>query len=81
MTETTISFESLLKVRRGAVDFVDVPEFGFAAVTGSGAPGGSEFTEALQALYSVSYGAHFLLKKQLGQAPQGHAPGSAVVGR
>ena len=70
MTETAISFESLLKVRRGAVDFVDVPEFGFAAVTGSGAPGGSEFTEALQALYSVSYGAHFLLKKQLGQAPR-----------
>jgi hypothetical protein len=70
MTETTISFESLLKVRRGAVDFVDVPEFGFAAVTGIGGPDGSEFTEALQALYSVSYGAHFLLKKQLGQAPR-----------
>ena len=28
MTETTISLESLLKVRRGAVDFVDVPELG-----------------------------------------------------
>ncbi len=70
MTETTISFGSLLKVRRGAVDFVDVPEFGFAVVTGSGAPEGSQFAEALQALYSVSYGAHFLLKKQRGQAPK-----------
>jgi hypothetical protein len=70
MTETTISFESLLKVRKGAVDFVDVPEFGFAAVTGRGAPGGSEFTQALQALYAVSYGAHFLLKRQHGQAPR-----------
>jgi hypothetical protein len=38
MTETTISFESLVRVSKGAVDFVDVPEFGFAAVTGSGAP-------------------------------------------
>jgi hypothetical protein len=70
MTETTISFESLLKVRKGAVDFVDVPTLGFAAVIGSGAPGGSEFTQALQALYAVSYGAHFLLKKRRGHAPR-----------
>ena len=69
MTETTISSASLLKVRKGAVDIVDVPEFGFAVVTGSGAPGGGEFTEALQALYAVSYGAHFLVRKQRGQAP------------
>ena len=47
MTETTISFESLLKVRRGAMGLRSV---------------------ALQALYSVSYGARFLLKKQHGQA-------------
>lgn len=70
MTETAISFESLLKVRKGTVEFADVPEFGFAVVTGSGAPGGAEFTQAIQALYSVSYGAHFLLKKQAGQAPR-----------
>lgn len=70
MTQTAISFESLLKVRKGAVDIVDVPEFGFAAVIGGGPPGGSEFTEAIQALYSVSYGAHFLLKKERGEAPR-----------
>jgi hypothetical protein len=70
MTETVISFGSLLKIGKGAVEFVDVPEFGFAVVTGTGAPGGTEFTEALQALYSVSYGAHFLVKKQRGQAPK-----------
>jgi ferredoxin len=69
MTETTIGFESLLKARKGAVDIVDVPEYGFAVVSGSGAPGGREFTEALQALYAVSYSAHFLLKKQRGQGP------------
>lgn len=70
MSETVISFESLLKAGKGAVEFVDVPEFGFAVVTGAGAPGGTEFTQALQALYSVSYQAHFLVKKQRGQAPK-----------
>jgi hypothetical protein len=70
MTLTTISAMSLLKVRKGAVDFVDVPEFWFAVVTGTGPPGGGEFAEALQALYAVSYGAHFLVRKQHGQAPR-----------
>ena len=70
MTAIATSYESLLKVRKGAVDIVDVPEFGFAAVTGTGEPGGAEFTEAVQALYSVSYGAHFRLKKLTGQAPR-----------
>lgn len=70
MIETDVSAESLLKVRKGAVDIVDVPEFGFVTVTGAGPPGGEEFTAALQALYSVSYGVHFLLKKRDGQAPR-----------
>ena len=70
MTVTATSYESLLKVRKGAVDIVDVPEFGFVAVTGTGEPGGAEFTEAVQALYSVSYGAHFRLKKLTGEAPR-----------
>jgi hypothetical protein len=68
MTAIATSYESLLKVRKGAVDIVDVPEFGFVAVTGTGEPGGAEFTEAVQALYSVSYGAHFRLKKLTGEA-------------
>ena len=70
MTAIATSYESLLKVRKGAVGIVDVPEFGFVAVTGTGEPGGAEFTEAVQALYSVSYGAHFRLKKLTGQAPR-----------
>ena len=70
MTATAISFESLLKIRKGAVDVIDVPEFGFAVVAGRGAPGGSEFTEALRALYAVSYGAHFMLRKERGEAPR-----------
>ena len=70
MTAIATSYESLLKVRKGAVDMVDVPEFGFVAVTGTGEPGGAEFTEAVQALYSVSYGARFRLKKLTGEAPR-----------
>ena len=70
MTAIATGYESLLKVRKGAVDIVDVPEFGFVSVTGTGEPGGAEFTEAVQALYSVSYGAHFRLNKLTGQAPR-----------
>jgi hypothetical protein len=60
----------LLKARKGRVDVVDVPELGFVVVTGSGDPNGPEFQEATQALYSVSYGAHFLVKKETGSAPK-----------
>jgi hypothetical protein len=70
MTAIATSYESLLKVRKGAVGIVDVPELGFVAVTGTGEPGGAEFTEAVQALYSVSYGAHFRLVKLTGEAPR-----------
>jgi len=70
MTAVAASCESLLKVRKGAADVVDVPGFGFAAVTGTGEPGGAGFAGAVQALYSVSYGAHFRLKKLTGQAPR-----------
>lgn len=70
MTITVTTAESLLKARRGRVQIVDVPEFGFASVQGSGPPGGPEFTEAVQALYSVSYTAHFVAKKEFGEAPK-----------
>lgn len=56
-------------MRKGAVDIVDVPELLYAVVDGSGAPESAEFADAVQALYSVSYGAHFLLKKERGEAP------------
>jgi len=62
--------DALYAVRKGRVEFVDVPEFGFVQIDGGGAPGGAAFTDALQALYSVSYGAHFALKKATGQAPR-----------
>ena len=61
--------DALYKVRRGKVDFVDVPELGFVMIDGGGAPEAPAFSDAIQALYSVSYGAHFALKKETGSAP------------
>jgi hypothetical protein len=45
------------------------PISGFLMIDGFGAPGGDAFRDALQALYSMSYGAHFALKKLVGIAP------------
>lgn len=67
---TTTGIGALYKARRNHVDIVDVPELGFVVVSGRGAPDGPDFADALQALYSVSYGAHFLLKKEQGEAPR-----------
>lgn len=69
MTTTTFDPATLYRVRRGSVDFIDVPELRFLAVDGAGAPEAGEFAAAIQALYGVSYAAHFLLKKEHGQAP------------
>ena len=60
----------LYKARAGRVDFVDVPEFGYLLVPGRGDPNGEEFAEAVRALFTVSYGAHFLVKKKTGDAPR-----------
>ncbi|HEX9066178.1 MAG TPA: GyrI-like domain-containing protein [Streptosporangiaceae bacterium] len=70
MIGTAPAADALLKARKGIVQIVDVPEFCYASVLGSGPPGGPEFTDALQALYSVSYTAHFLVKKETGAAPR-----------
>ena len=57
----------LYKGRKGFVDFVDVPPLLFALVQGQGDPDGPAFAEAVQALFTVSYAAHFGLKKQSGE--------------
>ncbi|WP_394768772.1 hypothetical protein [Lacisediminihabitans sp.] len=62
--------DALFTARKGRVDFVDVPELAFFSIDGGGAPAGPEFQAALKALYAVSYGAHFLVKKQTGAAPR-----------
>ncbi len=69
MTNTATDLVALHKARKGSVDFVDIPELGYLTVEGMGRPGGAEFTAAVQALYTVSYSARFLLKKEGGDAP------------
>jgi len=70
MAGVATGLESLYKVRKGAVDIVDLPKLGYAMVDGVGPPDGAEFAAAVQALYAVSYGAHFLVKKERGEAPK-----------
>src|SRR5665213_125138 len=53
------SIDALYKVPKGKVEFVDVPELGFLVIDGGGDPSGDAFHDAIQALYSVSYGVHF----------------------
>jgi hypothetical protein len=65
-----VVIDALYAARKGRVDFVDVPELGFVVVDGRGEPGGDAFSLALQALYTVSYGAHFAVKKATGSAPR-----------
>ena len=62
--------DALYNVGKATVEFVDVPEFGFVVIDGCGAPEGGDFRDAIQALYSVSYGVHFALKKASGDAPR-----------
>lgn len=69
-TTTAAPVERGYVARRGAVDFVDIPDAGFAMVDGRGAPGGQEFSDAIKALFTASYGAHFALKKASGWAPR-----------
>ena len=64
------SIDALYTVGKGTVEFVDVPELGFVVIDGDGAPGGDAFSNALQALYSVSYTAHFAVKKATGETPR-----------
>jgi hypothetical protein len=70
MTATSPNVDTFYKVRKGVVDIVTLPELSFVAVDGRGDPEGPEFADAIQALYSVSYGAHFLIKKRYRMAPR-----------
>jgi hypothetical protein len=69
MADTRTGIEALYTARKG-VEVIDVPELGFVLVSGRGDPNGPAFGAATQALYTVSYGAHFLLKKERGEAPK-----------
>ncbi|HEV8558358.1 MAG TPA: GyrI-like domain-containing protein [Actinophytocola sp.] len=60
----------LYRARQRRIDLVDVPELGYLMIRGRGAPEDPEFGAAVQALYAVSYGAHFELRKRNGWAPR-----------
>ena len=62
--------DALYTVHNGRVDFVDVPALAFVMLDGAGAPEDESFSDAIQALYSLSYAAHFALKKESGAAPR-----------
>lgn len=47
------------------VDKVDVPEMQFIMIDGAGAPGGSSYSEAIEALFTVSYTIKFMVKREL----------------
>jgi hypothetical protein len=70
MTTTAFPIDTLYRPPRGKVEFVDVPTMDFLVVPGMGAPEGPAFSAAVQALYAVSYGAHFLVRKAFGEAPR-----------
>lgn len=65
-----LMIDALYSVRKGKVELVDVPELGYLVIDGVGDPNGEAFDDAIQALYSVSYGVHFALKKATGAAPR-----------
>jgi hypothetical protein len=45
---------------------IEVPPMNFLMIDGTGDPGGEEFANAIQALYSVSYPLKFMAKRELG---------------
>lgn len=54
--------------KQGDFQFVDVPELGYLMVDGHGDPNtASSYREAVEALYSLSYGVRAIAKKQLGR--------------
>jgi hypothetical protein len=69
MGTIALDLDSLYQARRGVVEVVDVPDLAMLVVDGTGRPEGTEFTEAVETLFAVSYGAHFLLRRQRGEAP------------
>jgi hypothetical protein len=77
MTTTSFDPATLYRARRGRLEIVDVPELGYFAVDGTGAPERGDFAAAVQALYGTSYAARFLVKQERGEAP-GVAPLEAL---
>src|SRR5579872_450598 len=64
-TATAVNVDKLYSPRVARPEIVDVPELHFLMVDGAGNPNTTEeFQHAIQALFSMSYGIHFALKKK-----------------
>jgi len=64
-TLAKVDVKELYRAAAGEASIVDVPGMRFLMVDGTGNPNEQgDFQDAIQALYSLSYGAKFMLKKQ-----------------
>jgi hypothetical protein len=70
VTETASTTDRLYRARRGRVDIVDVPQMWYLVVDGQGEPASEEYAAAIQVIFTVGYGAHFVVKKTVGEAPR-----------
>jgi hypothetical protein len=64
VTGAASDVKALYRARKGRVEFVDVPTLQYVTAAGEGDPNHADFARAIEALYAVSYGAHFVLKKE-----------------
>jgi hypothetical protein len=55
--------KNLYQAKANRVQIVNVPAMWFLMIDGKGKPGSTEFQDAIEALYSVSYAAKFMIKK------------------
>lgn len=51
--------DPLLKGKAGHIDLIEVPPMRYLAIEGQGAPESAAFAQAVQALYTLAYGARF----------------------
>ena len=70
MGSTAVDLDSLYQARRGVVEVVDVPDLAMLVVDGAGRPEGAEFTDAVETLFAISYGAHFVVRDRGGEVPR-----------
>lgn len=73
MTTThTTEGADLYRARQGKIDFINVPALKVIFIDGQGRPDEPEgsFQDAIGSLFGVAYAAHFIVKKQSGEAPR-----------
>jgi hypothetical protein len=67
-------FGHLYKTSAKSAEFVEVPRMNFLMIDGNGDPGASNYKEAVEALFAVSYALKFMIKKSEIQMDYGVMP-------